>query len=318
MVTMKNNHRHSAGSRTLALLAVFVLVLVLPACAPQTAAPQAVTAPSDFKVAFLISNQADPFYAEIARGAQEAGRRIGARLTLLDSKNDATLQGEQIQQLVKDQVDVLVIVPVSYASIGPAIQAANKAGIPVITVDGQATGGKVVTRITSDNLSGGIMAASYIVETLRGKGNIIELNGRAETWIDQQRFEGFKQGLVGYSDVRVLARDTGNFDRQQAKEKFARYLAGFPEIDAVFAHNDAMILGAMDAAREAGRLDEILFVGFDGIEEAVVALESGELAATIVQQPTEMGRLGVELAVKLLQGQPVAEAYTVELAIVTR
>jgi len=115
-----------------------------------------------------------------------------------------------------------------------------------------------------------------------------------------------------------LARQTANFNRAEGLSVFENILQAQPEIDGVFAHNDEMILGAIEAAEAAGRAEEITFVGFDAIDDAVAAVEEGRLAATVAQQPAEMGRLGVETAVARLSGASVDEYIPVDLRLVTR
>ena len=103
---------------------------------------------------------------------------------------------------------------------------------------------------------------------------------------------------AAFADVEIVARQTANFNRAEGLSVFENILQAQPEIDGVFAHNDEMILGAIEAAEAAGRAAEITFVGFDAIDDAVAAVDAGQLAATFAQQPAEMGRLGVETAVQ--------------------
>ena len=116
----------------------------------------------------------------------------------------------------------------------------------------------------------------------------------------------------------MIARETANFNREEGRTVFAALLEEYEEIDGVFAHNDEMILGAIEAAKAADRAGDILFVGFDAIEDAVAAVESGDLLATIAQQPAEMGRLGVEAAVDYLNGTEIPESVPVDLALITK
>jgi ribose transport system substrate-binding protein len=119
------------------------------------------------------------------------------------------------------------------------------------------------------------------------------------------------------SGVEIVARQTANFNRAEGLSVFENILQAQPEIDGVFAHNDEMILGAIEAAEAAGRADEIIFVGFDAVDDAVAAVDAGSLAATIAQQPALMGSLGVEFAIKFLTGNSVEEYIPVDLSLVT-
>ncbi|NOZ71286.1 MAG: substrate-binding domain-containing protein, partial [Chloroflexi bacterium] len=118
--------------------------------------------------------------------------------------------------------------------------------------------------------------------------------------------------------VEIVARQTANFNRAEGLTVFENILQAQPEIDGVFAHNDEMILGAIEAAEAAGRAQDIVFVGFDAVDDAVAAVKAGKLAATIAQQPAEMGKLGVYFAVKYLNGESVDKYVPVDLALVTQ
>lgn len=123
--------------------------------------------------------------------------------------------------------------------------------------------------------------------------------------------------INGYPGIEVVARQTADYDRAKGLTVFENILAAQPKIDGVFAHNDQMILGAIEAAEAAGRAEEIIFIGFDAIDDAVAAVKAGKLAATIAQQPAEMGRLSVEMAAKYLRGETVDEYVPVPLSLVT-
>ena len=213
----------------------------------------------------------------------------------------------------------MLVNPTDAAAIVPSIQRANEAGIPVFTIDRAAEGGEVVSHIASDNVAGGRMAAEYLCEALGGEGNVVELEGIAGTSAARDRGQGFNDYMSSEcTGVTIVARQTANFNRAEGLTVFENILTAEPEIDGVFAHNDEMILGAIEAAKAADRAGDILFVGFDAIEDAVAAVESGDLLATIAQQPAEMGRLGVEAAVDYLNGTEIPESVPVDLALITK
>jgi len=288
-------------------------------CGPGPAEPTPTPPPepATWTLGLCISTLDNPFFVSLQEGAEEAANRLGVTLIVRDAKDDTTTQNRQIQELIDQQVSALLINPVGGEAVVPAIEAANQAGIPVFTIDRSATGGTIVSHIASDNLAGGRMAGNYLAEILNEKGRVVELEGIAGTSAAQERGQAFNEAIAAYPNIGIVARQTANFDRAQAKAVFAQILAAQAEIDGVFAHNDEMILGAIEAAAEAGR-SGITFIGFDAIDDAISALENGELTATIAQQPAEMGRLGVETAIKHLKGDPVAAFVPVDLALVTK
>jgi ribose transport system substrate-binding protein len=202
----------------------------------------------------------------------------------------------------------------------PSIQKANEAGIPVFTIDRGAAGGEIVSHIASDNVAGGSMAGEFLCQAIGGSGKVVELEGIAGTSAARDRGQGFNDYMSSEcSGVEIVAKQTANFNRAEGLSVFENILQAQPEIDGVFAHNDEMImiLGAIEATEAAGRAG-IVFVGFDAVDDAVAAVNAGTLAATIAQQPSEMGRLGVEFSVKYLNGEQVDASVPVDLALVTQ
>lgn len=306
---------------TVILIGLLVVSITGAGCGQTTA--QTVSTPTsnpaeETVIGLSLSTLNNPFFVSLKEGAESAAERLDAKLIVKDAQDDAAKQKEQVETLIDQNVSVLLINPVTSESVVSVIEAANAAGIPTFTVDRGTTGGEIVSHIASDNLAGGKMAGDYLAESLDKKGNVIELEGIAGTSAAQDRGKGFNEAIAAYPDINLVMRQTANFNRAEGKAVFAQILAEQAEIDGVFAHNDEMILGAIEAAKEANRAQDILFVGFDAIDEAVNALENGDLTATIAQQPAEIGRLGVEIAVKHLEGEAMPEFIPVELALVTR
>lgn len=317
---MKNFITLGTQVRIAALL--LSLLLIVAACGPQaaepTAEPTVEAEAASAEIGLALSNLSNPFFAQLRDGAAEAAERLGVELVVVDAADDAAQQNEQIQSLIDQGVEALLINPVSSDEVVSAIEAANSAGIPVFTIDRSAAGGEVVSHIASDNAAGGEMAANYLAESLGESGNVVELTGIEGTSAATERGAGFNEALTEFENIEIVARETANFSREEGQQVFAEILTEQEDIDGVFAHNDEMILGAIEAAREAGRLEDIRFIGFDAVEDAIAALESGELLATVAQQPAEMGRLGVETAVNHLEGETVSDSIPVELALITR
>lgn len=309
-----------ARTRLFILLAT-VALLALFACTPGEVAPEATTTPEPTQpivIGVSLSNLDNPFFGAVQEGVLETAERLGATVVIEDAQDDAQRQTTQIEALIAQQVDALLVNPVNSMEIEQALQEAFDAGIPIFTVDRSANSPHIVAHIASDNVSGGRMAAAYLAEIIHESGNVVELAGIPDTSAAQDRGLGFNNVITIYPDIQVIARETANFNREQGHDVFAQILADNAEIDGVFAHNDEMILGAIAAAREAGRLDAIAFVGFDAIEDAVVAIENGELRATVAQQPKEMGRLSVETILQHLDGESVSSFIPVDLALITR
>ena len=282
--------------------AALICLLAASCVAGAHTGPQPAARRPAVTVGLALSNLHNPFFTTVEQGAQTAAKRVGARLVVRDAHDDGALQRTQIDELARVHVDVLVVNPVA-EDVAPAVQHAVAAKVPVITVDRSLRGVPVISYISSDNVAGGRTAAVYLAASVGGSGDVIEITGSETTSADNERGIGFRQALVGYPGIRIIERLKAGFDRATARRVFAAALARHSHLDGVFAHNDQMVLGALDALQAAHRTDHVVLVGFDGIEQAVDDVDRGLIAATVAQQPAEMGRLSVETAIAHLAGR---------------
>jgi ribose transport system substrate-binding protein len=252
-------------------------------------------------IGLSVSTLNNPFFVTLRDGAKSAADRAGLQLLVLDAQDKADKQVSDLEDLVQKKVKVILVNPTDAAAVVPAISRANAAGIPVITVDRAASGGKVAYHIASDNVAGGRLAADFACKLLGGKGKMVELEGIPGSSAARDRGKGFNDELKAKCPgVAVVARQTANFDRAQGLSVMENVLQAQPAVDAVFAHNDEMALGALQAVKASKR--PIKIVGFDATDDAVKAVNACQMAATVAQQPSEMGRLSVEKAAALVKG----------------
>jgi len=262
-----------------------------------------------------ISTLNNPFFVTLKEGAEAKASELGVSLIIVDSQDDPAKEAVNMEDLIQQGVDAILVNPTDADAIVPSIMKANAAAIPVLTIDRGAAGGEIVAHIASDNVAGGRMAAEFLVEAIGGSGKLVELEGIAGTSAARDRGEGFNAVVGAVPGIEVVARQTANFNRAEGLSVFENILQAQPEINGVFAHNDEMILGAIEAAKAAGNTG-IVFVGFDAIDDAIVAVEDGSLAATVAQQPDMIGALGVETAYRYLMGETVSANIPVDLALV--
>ncbi len=292
----------------LVLLLAFVMVISLIAGCQQ----QEPTMESS-KVGLIISTLNNPFFVSLKDGAQAKADAMGYELVVLDSQNDPAKELANMEDILTQGIDVILINPTDSDAVGNAIKLANNEGIPVITLDRGANDGEVVSHIASDNVAGGVMAGEYIVELLGGTGKVVELEGIAGTSAARDRGQGFNEAIAN-SDIEVVAKQVADFDRTKGLSVMENILQAQPQIDAVFAHNDEMALGALKAIEAAGK--SIIVVGFDATDDAVVAVEAGQMAATVAQQPSLIGELGVEAASKAMAGESLEMFIPVALKLI--
>lgn len=267
------------------------------------------------KIGLSVSTLNNPFFVSLKQGAEEEAKAQGAEIVTVDAQNDSAKQVSDIEDLIQQGVDVLLVNPTDSAAVAVAIESANNANIPVITVDRSAEGGEVVAHIASDNVAGGEMAGKFILEKLGNKGKVVELEGIPGSSAARERGEGFHKAVDAVADVEVVAKQAADFDRAKGLSVMENILQGNKDIQAVFAHNDEMALGALEALQAAG-LTDVIVVGFDATDDAVKAVESGNMAATVAQKPAIIGQQGVTTALKVANDETVDEFIPVELELV--
>lgn len=264
------------------------------------------------RIGLVISTQNNPFFVTLKEGAEAKAKELGHDLIVLDSQDNPAKELGNVEDLLVKGVDVLLINPTDSDAVVSSVKAANRSKIPVVTLDRAANGGEVVAHVASDNVLGGEMAGNFIVEKLGGKGKVVELEGIPGTTAARDRGTGFNKAVNG--KLEVVAKQAADFDRTKGLNVMENILQAQPEIQAVFAHNDEMALGALKAIEASGR--DIFVVGFDATDDAVAAVKEGKLAATVAQKPAEIGAIGVEVADKIVKKQAVEKNVPVELELV--
>ncbi|MEC2055228.1 ribose ABC transporter substrate-binding protein RbsB [Peribacillus psychrosaccharolyticus] len=267
----------------------------------------------DVKIGVSISTLNNPFFVSVKDGIVKEAKKKGIETVVVDAQDDTSKQISGIEDLILKGVDVLVVNPTDSAAISSSVLSANEAGIPVITIDRSAEDGEVATFIASDNVSGGEMAGTYIVEQLGEKANVVELEGVSGASATRERGKGFHN--IADKQLNVVTSQTAEFDRTKGLTVMENILQGNKDVEAVFAHNDEMALGAIEAIQAAGK--DILVLGFDGTKDALDAVKEGKLDGTIAQQPALIGEEAVNAAVKILKGDQVEENISVPLKLQT-
>lgn len=271
------------------------------------------SAHAEDRLALVVSTLNNPFFVALKEGAEEKAKTLGYELLVLDSQNDPSRELSNVEDLTVRGVKAILINPTDSDAVANAIRLANRVDIPVLTLDRGATMGNVVSHIASDNRLGGEMAAQFIVEQLGANTQVIQLEGIPGTSAARERGEGFMT-LVNSGQLTLLSSQPADFDRTKGLNVMENLLTAYPDVQAVFAQNDEMALGALRAIQAQSK--DIFVVGFDGTPDGMAAVTQGAMAATIAQQPEMIGSLGVETAVKVLQGESVESYIAVPLKII--
>lgn len=251
-------------------------------------------------IALVISTLNNPFFVTMKDSAQKEADKLGYDLVVLDSMDNPAKELANVQDLTVKGTRLMLINPTDSDAVGNAVLMANKAKIPVVTLDRVANKGEVVSHVASDNRLGGKMAGDYIAEKVSNDAKVIQLEGIAGTSASRERGEGFKQAVDAHK-LNILASQPADFDRTKGLNVMQNLLTANPSVQAVFAQNDEMALGALRALQTAGRTD-VLVVGFDGTNDGIKAVNRGVLGATIAQRPDQIGIIGIQTADKILKG----------------
>lgn len=265
-------------------------------------------------IGFSVSTQNNPFFVTMANSVKAAAEKAGVNVKIVDAQNDPAKQSNDIADLLQGNISVLIVNPVDSAAVSNSVLAANKAKIPVITIDRASDKGEVAVHIASNNIKGGEMAAEYIVSKLGEGTPVAELEGIPGASASRERGQGFHN--IADKKLKVLAKQSANFDRSQGLTVSENILQANPDVKAIFAQNDEMALGAISAAKAANK--QIFIIGFDGTDDGVKAVQDGTMAATIAQQPDKMGEIGVDAALKLAKGENVEKNIAVDLKLIEK
>ena len=301
---------------------VLISGLIMAACGqkptePPAAAPAAANASTDGTIGLAISTQNNPFFVSLKNGAEEEAKKLGLKLVVVDANDDSGKQASGVDDLLQQKIKVLLINPTDSEAAAAAVMRATKAGVPVISIDRSVKGADVAAHIASDNIAGGKMAAEFIVQNLAAGGDIVELEGIPGSSAARERGEGFHQVMDAQQKIKIVAKQPADFDRAKGMKVMENILQANPEINAVFAHNDEMALGALEAIKAAKR-SGVMVVGFDATADAVKAVNDGTLAATVAQKPKDMGKIAIETAKKVMAKESVPATIPVGLELIKK
>ena len=244
---------------------------------------------------------------KIKDGIEKEAKKQGVKVKFADAQDDAAKQANDIDDLIQQKVDYLIVNPTDSDAISGSIQIANDEAIPVITLDRDVAKGDVASFIASDNIKGGEMGGKLIVDELGEDAKVAELEGVPGASATRERGKGFHN--VADQSLDVVSKQSAKFNRTEGLNVTQNIIQAHPDIQAIFAQNDEMALGAVEAI---GNKD-IKVVGFDGNEDAIKSVEKGKLFATVAQQPNLMGEESVKTIMDLYNGKKVEKKNKIPL-----
>ena len=279
---------------------------------PSTSSAEEARSSSAKVIAYSTLTSNNPFFNIISSNLEAEAKAAGFEVVVVSGDEDAKKQSHQIKNFIAQQVSAIVLSPCDSKSIGPAIEEANQAGIPVFTCDIKclAPEAKVVSHIASDNLQGGRMAGQAMIEALGEQGGNVLVLDKREVESCLLRVQGFKEVIDKHNEtatgkIIIVAELPGAGQKIKGRETTQAALQTNPDLAGIFAINDPSALGAYSALEEAGKADQVKIIAFDGQLEGKRAIKDGKIYADPIQFPDRLGRETAKSIAAYFAGDPV-------------
>ena len=248
---------------------------------------------------------------------EKKAQELGVELITVDAERSALKQIEQVESFIAQKVDVIVMNPCEVEASSPAVTKALAAKIPIINVNSETTATPSAF-VGSDDIESGRIAMKYIAEKLGGKGNVLMMHGYMGQAAQIKREQGAREILKQYPNLKLLAHQTAEWDRAKSMALMENWIQSYgKEINAVFAQNDEMGMGAVKALTDAGLKDKVIVVSIDAIPDALQAVKKGTLNATVFQNAQQQGAKAIETAVKIAKGEAYDKSVLIPFQLVT-
>lgn len=289
------------------------VVLILSQCSKKTDNEKP-------KVAVVISTLNNPWFVVLAESASQYAKDLGYETKIFDSQNNPAIESDNFESLISSGYDAILFNPTDADGSISNILKAKEAGVPVFCMDREVNANDASTsQILSDNYSGCVEIGIEFVKSLNEKGKYVEIIGLVgdnNTWA---RSGGFHSVVDKFPNLKMVAQQSGDFDRNKAMEVLETIMQAHPDIDAVFCGNDAMALGAYQALLAAGKADKVKIFGFDGADEVVEKIAEGKIIATGMQYPKIMAKTAAKYADEFFKGKrEFPQRIPVEVEMITK
>ena len=293
------------------VLGIALLSIALPGCQSADKGDKRVIGVS------MLSMQ-NEFIVNVSDEMEKKAKEAGVELITVDAERSALKQVEQIESFIAQGVDAIIMNPCEVEASSPAVTKALAAGIPIINVNSE-TATQPTAFVGSDDVESARIAMKYIADKLGGKGNVIMIHGYMGQAAQIKREQGAREILKQYPNLKLLASQTGEWDRAKSMSLMENWIQSYGgQINAVFAQNDEMGMGAVKALTAAGLKDKIIVVSIDAIPDALQAVQKGILDATVFQNAQQQGSQAIETALKIINKQPYEKQTLVPFQLVTK
>ncbi len=307
--------------KILAILLVLVLALGMFTACGSSSSDDSSSDAATAKIGFAQCNMNDTFQTYVVDAATTKAQELGYQLDVQDAQEDVVKQQDQVNTMIEQGYDAIMIVPVDTSAMGPITDAVTAAGIPLIYVNRNPFGTEQppegVYYVGSQEIVAGQLQGQYLIEKMGEKGGVGILQGILSNEGAVKRTEGNEEVLSQYPDVKILAKEAGDWQSDKGMSITENWLTAYgDELTAVLANNDNMAIGALQALEAAGR-DDVIVMGVDAIPDAVNLVNEGKLDATVLQDAKGQGGSGVEVADKAAKGEAVDAITWIDFVLIT-
>ena len=265
-----------------------------------------------------LLNLSNEFIVMLNKSMDEKARQLGVGLIVNDAQRSADRQVQQVESFIAQKVDAIILNPCEVEASSPAVYKALAAGIPVVNVNSE-TRSTPTAFVGSRDEESARIAMGYIARRLGGSGNVVMMHGYMGQAAQIKRSQGAREVLAENPGLKLLAEQTAEWDRARAMALMENWIQEYDDrMNAVFAQNDEMAMGALIALEQAKRKDKVLVVGVDAIADALQAVRDGRLDATVFQDARGQGGAAVETAVKIVRKQPYEKQVMIPFRLVTK
>ena len=286
-----------------------VAVLMLAGCSSEKKGPV---------IGVSLLNVSNEFIVMLNKAMDAKAKQLGVELIVNDAQRSAERQVQQVESFIAQRVDAIILNPCEVEASSPAVDKAIAAGIPIVNVNSE-TRSTPTAFVGSKDEESGRLAMDYIANRLSGKGEIVMMHGFMGQAAQIKRDQGAREVLATHPGLKLIAAQTAEWDRAKGISLMENWIQSQGNrINAVFAQNDEMAMGALIALEQAKRKDKVVVVGVDAIADALAAVRDGRLDATVFQDAKGQGETAVETAVKIIRKQPYEKEAMIPFQLVTK
>ena len=297
------------------------LLLAVALMLPLTANGKGESGGSTYKIGVSMFNLTSEYLTSLKTHMEkyvaEKPEYASVKLVFLDAQSDPVKQNSQVDNLITQKVNSIVMIPFDREQQVPAVEAAAKAGVPLIEMCASTVSDKKRSYVGSDDKQSGLMLAQEMFRNTKPDAKIIVLHGPTGQNAQVMRYAGLKEVMKKYPNAKIVAEKVCDWDRSRALDAIQNIIQSGMEFDAIFSENDEMAMGALLACEGAGVKGKFIG-GVDAIPDALLAVEAGRLNCTVFQNSAAQARTAVDVAVKLAKGESIQKLYDIPYELVTK